>query len=137
MYIVIFYCRTPWLVVVEFFPQYMYRPGRRPSTASSDFIFNNRRWLLYSASGDVSMVDCCILVHLVMSRWLNVVSPSSIFSLPTPVIHRYRRITFIAGLYTLQIRPVSANSKGVSRQLLCMFYAICSGAPHNTMSLLF
>ena len=62
MYIVIFYCRTPWLVVVEFFPQYMYRPGRRPSTASSDFIYNNRRWLLYSASGDDSMVDCCIVI---------------------------------------------------------------------------
>jgi len=37
----------------------------------SDFICNHRRWLLYCASGDVWMVDCCI-VHLGMSRWLIV-----------------------------------------------------------------
>ena len=37
----------------------------------SDFICNHRRWLLYCASGDVWMVDCCI-VHLEMSRWLIV-----------------------------------------------------------------
>jgi hypothetical protein len=134
MYIVIFYCRTPWLVVVEFFPQYMYRP---PSTASSDFIYNNRRWLLYSASGDVSMVDCCIVIV-----YLAIVLLFCLYCWHAPthddcsIVHTNQFIAIISS-YTL---PAAVNDHPsiviiyyLLPTIVVCVYAVCSGAPHNTI----